>query len=224
MLSSCEPSAGRRIPCGWAPRTRSIPAHQLTVFRGANGSGKEMLLRICGLLETADQGELLVQNRSISEFDETSLAELRRRHIGYLFAAPFLLQAFTVIENVVMPMFKVLDSGRQRRVREPKISSSLSALRSTSRSAQEIFRYSSSAAWPWPARWQPSRRCCSWRISTPTCRSINNAISPACCASLVSDGKRLWSPRCLRNGEPSPAITSLKSQAVNWRLPPRPFL
>jgi ABC-type lipoprotein export system ATPase subunit len=93
------------------PVSVGIPADRFTVFRGAEGSGTELLLRILGLLETADQGEVFVKGKCLSIMDEEMLAELRRRHFGYLFAAPFLLPAFTVLENVVMPMFKVLDSG-----------------------------------------------------------------------------------------------------------------
>lgn len=93
------------------PVNVGVPAHRLTVLRGADGSGKELLLRILGLLETADQGEVFVEGKCLSRIGEESLAELRRRHFGYLFAAPFLLPAFTALENVVMPMFKVLDAN-----------------------------------------------------------------------------------------------------------------
>ncbi|MHA3773140.1 ATP-binding cassette domain-containing protein [Verrucomicrobiota bacterium sgz303538] len=87
-----------------------IPARQFTVFRGDTDSGKDRLLRILGLLERPDQGDVLVAGQSTNGLDEPALAELRRNHFGYLFAAPFLLPAFTVIENVVMPIFKLLDS------------------------------------------------------------------------------------------------------------------
>jgi lipoprotein-releasing system ATP-binding protein len=75
------------------------------------GDGKELLLKLVGLLETPDSGEIVVDGICASALEENARAELRRRHFAYLFAAPFLLPGFTVIENVVMPMFKVLDSG-----------------------------------------------------------------------------------------------------------------
>ncbi len=94
------------------------PRGHLTVLRGGHASGKELLLRLLGLLEMADEGDVLVRGSSFSELSDSARAELRRHHFGYLFAAPFLLPAFTVIENVVMPMFKLLDSepaeARQR--------------------------------------------------------------------------------------------------------------
>jgi lipoprotein-releasing system ATP-binding protein len=80
-------------------------------LRGESGSGKELLLRVLGLLEEADTGHVIVGGEMVHPLNETARAELRRRHFGYLFAAPFLLPGFTVIENVVMPMFKVLDAG-----------------------------------------------------------------------------------------------------------------
>jgi lipoprotein-releasing system ATP-binding protein len=100
-----------RMSVNVGPVNATAPKGQFTVFRGALSSGKELFLRILGLLETADQGEVLVEGKCVRELDEPALTELRRRHFGYLFAAPFLLPAFTVMENVVMPMFKLLDSG-----------------------------------------------------------------------------------------------------------------
>jgi lipoprotein-releasing system ATP-binding protein len=66
---------------------------------------------VLGLLEEPDSGEVIVDGQSTRRLDDTARAELRKRHFGYLFAAPFLLPGFSVLENVVVPMFKILDSG-----------------------------------------------------------------------------------------------------------------
>jgi lipoprotein-releasing system ATP-binding protein len=89
----------------------AVPVQRLVALRGTAGEGKELLLKIAGLLEVPDEGDVIVDGTSARDLNEADRAEIRRRHFAYLFAAPFLLPGFTVIENVVMPMFKVLDTG-----------------------------------------------------------------------------------------------------------------
>ncbi len=76
--------------------------HLLTGEDGAN----ELLLRLLGLLEVPDAGEVLVAGDNTVVLNEQSRAELRARSFGYLFSAPFLLPSLTVIENLAMPLFK----------------------------------------------------------------------------------------------------------------------
>ena len=66
-----------------------------------------MLLRLLGLLQTPDAGDVIVEGRSTRELGEEARAELRARRFGFVFAAPFLLTSFNVIENVAMPLFKI---------------------------------------------------------------------------------------------------------------------
>jgi ABC-type lipoprotein export system ATPase subunit len=77
------------------------------VLRGSAGCGKELLLRWLGLLQTPESGEVVVQGSATRTLDEEARAELRTQRFGFVFAAPFLLASFSVIENVAMPLFKV---------------------------------------------------------------------------------------------------------------------
>ncbi len=85
---------------------------------GEAGSGHELLLRVLGLLETPDAGELVVEGEPIAGLDEDARRKLRERRLGFVFTAPFLLPALSVIENVAMPLFKVsgvdLAAARER--------------------------------------------------------------------------------------------------------------
>ena len=80
-----------------------------TLLAGTPDSGHELLLRVLGLLEAPDTGEVLLAGTPTQTLLEEERAKLRDRRIGFVFAAPFLLAAFTPIENVAMPLFKVLD-------------------------------------------------------------------------------------------------------------------
>lgn len=80
---------------------------RLHVLRGTAESGRDLLLRILGLLALPERGEVLLDGQPTGALSEEARAELRSQRFGYVFAAPFLLASFTVLENVAMPLFKV---------------------------------------------------------------------------------------------------------------------
>jgi len=79
------------------------------VLVGDADSGHELLLRILGLLETPDAGEVFVEGETVRGLSEDARLKLRERRLGFVFTSPFLLPAFTAIENVAMPLFKISD-------------------------------------------------------------------------------------------------------------------
>ena len=74
---------------------------------GPEFGGKRLLLQILGLLLPPESGEIVVDGARVTDLDIDDLGEIRNRKYGYLFSSPFLLPAFTVLENVAMPLFKV---------------------------------------------------------------------------------------------------------------------
>jgi lipoprotein-releasing system ATP-binding protein len=87
--------------------TASFSSGRFHVLRGSHGCGKDLLLRWLGLLQRPATGEVLVQGSATRALSEEARAELRTQRFGFVFAAPFLLSSFTVIENIAMPLFKV---------------------------------------------------------------------------------------------------------------------
>ena len=65
------------------------------------------MLKILGLLWPAHSGEIFVDGSSVADLDTDDLGEVRNRKYGFLFSSPFLLPAFTVLENIAMPLFKI---------------------------------------------------------------------------------------------------------------------
>lgn len=82
-------------------------AGRFHVLRGETGCGKGLLLRWLGLLQPPQEGEVLVHGNATRDLREDARAELRTQRFGFVFSSPFLLNAFSVIENVAMPLFKV---------------------------------------------------------------------------------------------------------------------
>lgn len=77
---------------------------------GPSGSGKSTLLNLIGLLDQPTNGELSVLGEATSELADTERTELRANTIGFVFQFHHLIEAFTALENVLMPW--MLKHGR----------------------------------------------------------------------------------------------------------------
>lgn len=87
----------------------TIERGTVTMLSGATGCGKNLLLRVLGLLENPDAGEVWFEGQPTSKLSDESRTELRSKRCGFVFASPFLLPGFSVIENIAMPLFKVCE-------------------------------------------------------------------------------------------------------------------
>lgn len=79
----------------------------VTLLVGELECGKNLLLRLIGLLENPDTGEVVFAAQPTVRLTDDARIELRTRNCGYIFAAPFLLSAFSALENIAMPIFKI---------------------------------------------------------------------------------------------------------------------
>ena len=70
---------------------------------GPSGSGKSTLLNLIGLLDTPTSGEIHVQGRPTVDLSDTARTALRGRSLGFVFQFHHLINAFTVLDNVMMP-------------------------------------------------------------------------------------------------------------------------
>ena len=71
---------------------------------GPSGSGKTTLLNILGSLDQPTEGSAEVLGRKIENLTHTEAAELRSRHIGFIFQTHNLFPVYTVYENVEFPL------------------------------------------------------------------------------------------------------------------------
>jgi len=94
--------------------TLGFESASLNLLFGGHGSGRNLLLRLLGLLERPDAGEILIGGQSTSDWTEAQCASLRSRHFGFIFEAPLLLPTFNVAENIAMPLFKLTEATPQQ--------------------------------------------------------------------------------------------------------------
>ena len=87
---------------------------------GPSGSGKSTLMNIIGCLDTADEGEYLLDGIPIENYSENELAHIRNRKIGFVFQSFNLISKLTAAENVELPLIYqgVKKAERQERVQE----------------------------------------------------------------------------------------------------------
>jgi lipoprotein-releasing system ATP-binding protein len=71
---------------------------------GASGSGKSTLLNVIGLLDKPTDGELFLLGEPTRGMDDARRTALRGSAIGFVFQFHHLIQAFTALENVLMPL------------------------------------------------------------------------------------------------------------------------
>jgi lipoprotein-releasing system ATP-binding protein len=70
---------------------------------GPSGCGKSTLLNIIGTLDRPTSGRVALEGRDLSSLDETELAAIRSKTLGFIFQAHHLLPQCSVLENVLVP-------------------------------------------------------------------------------------------------------------------------
>jgi lipoprotein-releasing system ATP-binding protein len=74
---------------------------------GKSGCGKSTLLYILSTMDTDYNGELLIDNESMKNKKEAQLAMVRNEKIGFVFQFHYLLNEFSVLQNVMLPGLKL---------------------------------------------------------------------------------------------------------------------
>lgn len=82
----------------------AVGKNDFSALIGPSGSGKSTLLNIIGLLDQPTSGELFLLGQPTSKMDDEARTALRGHSIGFVFQFHHLIQAFSAIENVLMPM------------------------------------------------------------------------------------------------------------------------
>lgn len=71
---------------------------------GSSGSGKSTMMNILGCLDSPTEGLYLLEGEDVSKYNDSKLAEVRNKKIGFVFQSFNLLPKMTAIENVELPM------------------------------------------------------------------------------------------------------------------------
>lgn len=85
--------------------TFEIAKGEFVAIQGSSGAGKSTLLNLLGALDTPDSGEILVDGLSLTaSIKREAVEQYRRDKVGFIFQNHYLMQEFTVLENVMLPL------------------------------------------------------------------------------------------------------------------------
>ena len=71
---------------------------------GSSGSGKSTLLNLIAGIDLPDQGEVLIDGKSLRQMSEKNRTLLRRRTMGFVFQSFNLIPTLNVYENLMLPL------------------------------------------------------------------------------------------------------------------------
>ncbi|HIX58701.1 MAG TPA: ABC transporter ATP-binding protein [Candidatus Blautia gallistercoris] len=110
---------GERV-CALSHAFMDIAEGEFVSIVGPSGSGKSTMMNIIGCLDTADEGEYILDGISIEQYSEQELARIRNQKIGFIFQNFNLLPRLTAEENVELPLIyqKIPAAERKQRVQE----------------------------------------------------------------------------------------------------------
>ena len=77
-----------------------IAKGEFCVILGPSGAGKTTVLNMLGGMDTCDEGKIILDGETVSDFDARRLTEYRRYDVGFVFQFYNLVQNLTARENV----------------------------------------------------------------------------------------------------------------------------
>ncbi len=82
----------------------TLHSEESIAITGRSGSGKSTLLSVAALLTGETSGKIYYMEKGVSSFSDSALSSLRNKYMGFVFQSSMLLEDFTALENVAMPL------------------------------------------------------------------------------------------------------------------------
>lgn len=92
-----------------------IAKNEYVALMGPSGSGKSTLMNLLGCLDSPTSGEYWLNGTEVSTMDDSELAEVRNKEIGFVFQTFNLMPRLSALENVALPLVYA-GVGREERL------------------------------------------------------------------------------------------------------------
>ena len=93
----------------------TIEKGEMIAIMGPSGSGKSTLMSIVGCLDIPTSGTYILDGNPVEKMNDTQLADIRSRKIGFVFQQFNLLARTSALENVLLPLSYTNMSARVAR-------------------------------------------------------------------------------------------------------------
>lgn len=84
--------------------SRDFESGKFYAVMGRSGAGKSTLLNIIGTIDNATEGSVFIHGKDVTTLSEKEKANLRMKHLGFVFQGFYLNPYLNALENVIVPM------------------------------------------------------------------------------------------------------------------------
>ena len=95
----------------------TVEKGEYLAIMGPSGSGKTTLMNLIGCLDVPTSGEYELDGRNLKDLSDDALAEIRNKHIGFVFQHFHLMPKMDAVENVALPLLYAGVPLKERRAR-----------------------------------------------------------------------------------------------------------
>ena len=82
---------------------------------GPSGCGKSTLLNLMGLLDSPNEGKVIIDDTETTDMKDGQMAEFRNKMLGFVFQSFHLINSLNVLDNVELPLLYRKSSAKSRR-------------------------------------------------------------------------------------------------------------
>jgi len=95
----------------------TVEKGEYLAIMGPSGSGKTTLMNLIGCLDVPTSGTYLLDGQNLQDLSDNALADIRNKHIGFVFQSFHLLPKMDALDNVALPLLYAGVPLKERRAR-----------------------------------------------------------------------------------------------------------